>query len=107
MASTSRRRSRIVAFRTLFEADLSGHPMESVLSRQLEEAGLASDARAFTSNLVAGVVDRRDEIDEVIRRHAPAFPLEDMAAVDRNILRLAIYEVLFDTDPAPLRSAIN
>ena len=107
MASTSRRRSRIVAFRTLFEADLSGHPMESVLSRQLEEAGLASDARAFTSNLVAGVVDRRDEIDEVIRRHAPAFPLEDMAAVDRNILRLAIYEVLFDNRRAPLRSAIN
>ncbi len=107
MPSVSRRRSRIVAFRTLFEADLSGHPLDGVLARQLEEAGLAAEARAFTSALVAGVAARRDEIDEVIRRHASAFPLEDMAAVDRNVLRLAIYEVLFDTDRAPLRAAIN
>jgi N utilization substance protein B len=107
MASTSRRRSRIVAFRTLFEADLSGHPLEGILVRQLQESGLTPDARAFTSALVAGVTSHQAEIDQVIRRHAPAFPLEDMAAVDRNVLRLAIYEVLFDTDPAPLRSAIN
>jgi transcription antitermination protein NusB len=42
-----------------------------------------------------------------IERHAPAFPLEDMAGIDRNVLRLAIYEVLFDTGRAPLRVAIN
>lgn len=107
MATTSRRRSRIVAFRTLFEADLSGHPLRDILERQLAEAGLSGESGAFARGLVEGVQGRRNIIDAVIRKHAPAFPLEDMAAVDRNVLRLAIYEVLFDTDPAPLRSAIN
>ncbi|GMU39872.1 MAG: hypothetical protein AMXMBFR23_07380 [Chloroflexota bacterium] len=107
MVATPRRRSRIVAFRTLFEADMSGHPLAAVLERQLEEAGLTGESGAFARGLVAGVEERRDAIDTVIRKHAPAFPLEDMAVVDRNVLRLAIYEVLFDTDPAPLRSAIN
>ena len=107
MPSNSRRRSRILAVQVLFEADSSGRDLERVLARQLAESNLGKDARAFASDLVRGVEEHRAEIDATIERHATAFPLEDIAIVDRNVLRLAIYEVLFDTRRAPLRVAIN
>ncbi len=103
----SRRRSRILAFRVLFEADVSGHPVEVVRMRQFAEAGLGKEALEFAGDLIDGVREHEAEIDETIRRHAPAFPLEDLSPVDRNVLRLAIYEVRFDTRRAPLRVAIN
>ncbi len=107
MATRARRRSRIVAFQALFEADESGHPQEQVLEFQLSRAGLDPDAEEFARELVRGVRDRCPEIDSVIEHHAPAFPLSEMAPVDRSVLRLAIYEVLFDNRRAPLRVAIN
>lgn len=107
MAISSRRRSRIAAFQALFEADLSKRPPLEVLERQLAESHLSATASAFARALVAGVADQGEAIDDVIRRYAPAFPLTDMAPVDRNVLRLAIYEVLFDNRRAPLRVAIN
>ncbi len=107
MTSQSRRRSRIAAFQVLFEADITGRLVPQVLDRHLGESTLTTDARSFTNDLVFGVGRHLEDIDDTIRRFAPAFPLEDMAAVDRNVLRLAIYEVLFDTDRAPLRVAIN
>jgi N utilization substance protein B len=107
MPISSRRRSRIAAFQALFEADLSGRPPLEVLERQLAESRLSAPASAFARELVAGIDAQRTVIDDVIRRFAPAFPLGDMAPVDRNVLRLAIYEVLFDNRRAPLRVAIN
>ena len=107
MASSSRRRSRILAVQVLFEADSSGRDVETVLARQLEESRLTDHARSFAAELVRGVQAHRDEIDATIEAHATAFPLDDIALVDRNVLRLAIYEVLFDTRRAPLRVAIN
>ena len=103
----SRRRSRIVAFQVLFEADTADRDIASTLERHLQEARLSEDAAAFTHHLIDGVQRHREAIDDVIRERAPAFPLRDMAPVDRNVLRLAIYEVLFDNQPAPLRTAIN
>ena len=107
MTSQSRRRSRIAAFQVLFEADITGRLVPEVLNRHLAESSLTPEARQFTKDLVYGVGRYLEDIDDTIRHYAPAFPLEDMAAVDRNVLRLAIYEVLFDTGPAPLRVAIN
>jgi transcription antitermination protein NusB len=107
MVASSRRRSRIAAFQALFEADVSERDPLEVLERQLEDSRLGSEGRTFALALVRGVVAACATIDDVIRRYAPAFPLEDMAPVDRNVLRLAIYEVLFDNRGAPLRVAIN
>jgi len=107
MMSQSRRRSRIAAFQVLFEADITGRLVPEVLNRHLAESSLTPDARQFAKDLVYGVGRYLEDIDDTIRRYASAFPLEDMAAVDRNVLRLAIYEVLFDTGRAPLRVAIN
>ncbi|MSQ29885.1 MAG: transcription antitermination factor NusB [Dehalococcoidia bacterium] len=105
--ASSRRRSRIAAFHALFEADMGGRPLEPVLARHLTEAGLDAEGVMFARGLAEGVETNLEAIDEVIGRFAPAFPLAEMAAVDRNVLRLAVYEVLFDTDSAPLRAAIN
>lgn len=107
MASQSRRRSRILAVQVLFESDANRRPLAMVLERQLNESALNEDARAYARSLVQGVEQHLEVIDDTIRRHAPAFPLEDMPGVDRNVLRLAIYEMLFDTGRAPLRVAIN
>lgn len=107
MPSGSRRRSRILAFQVLFEAEQHEQPVASTLERRVTESDLDDAARTFASDLVAGVDEHRTAIDEVISRHAPAFPLDEMAPVDRNVLRLAIYEVLFDNRRAPLRVAIN
>lgn len=107
MASSSRRRSRILAFQVLFEAEQHDRAISTVLDVRIGESNLSEDGATFVRELVDGVTEKRADIDLVIERHAPAFPLEDMAPVDRNVLRLAIYEVLFDNRRAPLRVAIN
>lgn len=107
MPSGSRRRSRILAFQVLFESEQHEQPVAETLERRLDDSDLDSAARTFAGDLVRGVDADRTAIDEVISKHAPAFPLAEMAPVDRNVLRLAIYEVLFDNRGAPLRVAIN
>ena len=109
----SRRRSRILAFRVLFELDMTDHDIadlgrtQLVRDRQFQESGLSPDALEFAAYLLDGVSRHREEIDSLIVEFAPAFPLQDLSPVDCNVLRLAIYEVLFDTRHAPLRVAIN
>ena len=107
MPRGGRRRSRIVAFQVLFEADVSARPVPPILERHLREADLDEDADEFVRHLVDGVQQHLVAIDATIARHAEAFPLGDMAPVDRNVLRLAVFEVLFDNRGAPLRAAIN
>ena len=107
MAGGSRRRSRIEAFQVLFEADVSGKQPAAVLEAHLRASERSPEGEAFVRQLVDGVVEHREAIDAVIAERAPAFPLADMAPVDRNVLRLAIFEVLFDNRAAPLRVAIN
>ncbi len=107
MPRSGRRRSRIVAFQVLFEADASSRPVDPILERHLRDADLDEDADEFVRHLVNGVQQHLADIDATIARHAGAFPLGDMAPVDRNVLRLAVFEVLFDNRRAPLRAAIN
>lgn len=107
MARGGRRKARIVAFQVLFEADASARAVGPVLERRLLEAALPEEADEFVRHLVDGVQEHLAEIDATIARYAASFPLEDMAPVDRNVLRLAVFEVLFDNRGAPLRAAIN
>ena len=102
-----RRRSRILALQALYEADQSGRAPAEVLDRSLGEAGLTEEASAFVRALVGGVEAHREDIDAVIGERAPAFPLAEMAPVDRNVLRLALFEICFDNRRAPLAVAIN
>ena len=83
-----------------------GHNAEAALGRLLEGGPLSEDGTVFARGLVGGVIAHREEIDRHIRKFAPAWPLEQMPAVDRNILRLAIFEVLLDNS-VPVKVGIN
>jgi N utilization substance protein B len=101
-----RRKARIIALKALYEMDTVAHQPEDILARLLEEAAAPPDVEAFARELVTSVLAHQEEIDEVIRQKAPAWPLEQVAVVDRNILRLAIFEILLD-NRVPVRAAIN
>ncbi len=101
-----RRKARIAALKTLFEVDSVGHPPDQILERLLEELPLPPDAVGFARHLIHGVIDNRERLDAIIRKNAPVWPLEQVAAVDRSILRLAIYEIVID-NRVPMRAAIN
>ena len=101
-----RRKARTIALQTLYELDCSAHKPKEVLARLLKERALPDEAADFAQSLVKGVLQNKKDIDDVIRRFAPAFPVEQVAPIDRNILRLAIFEVLFD-NRVPMKAAIN
>lgn len=103
----SRRRARIIALQTLYELDIVRHPALEVLERHLEEEGVSAETANFARQLVDGVVSNLSKIDEIIRECAPNWPLEQMARMDKSILRLAIFEVLFDNNATPPKAAIN
>jgi len=100
-----RRKARAVALQTLFEVDCTDHNFGLSLDWLLANTSLAEEMVQFTHELVSKVVENREAIDEVIQRFAPAWPLQQMAIVDRNILRLAVSEILFGA--APPKVAIN
>ena len=102
----ARRRARILAFQALYEIDTVGHKAEGVVTRLLAEARLSEENAAFTRELVSGVVQNKEKIDRNIRSFAPAWPIEQIPAVDKNILRLAIFEILLD-NKVPVKVAIN
>ena len=106
MAGGSRRRARIAALKALYEADTSDHEPTGALERIVGEERLAEDPASFAGDLIQGVLAQQDEIDQAIGKAAPAWPVEQLAAVDRNILRLAIMEMLRDNG-TPVSAVIN
>jgi len=101
-----RRKARTVALQGLYESDAAGHKLDDVLVRLLSEGEFSEENSVFARDLVNGVVNNQNKIDEYIQRFAPAWPIEQIPAIDRNILRLAIFEILFDNG-VPVKVAIN
>ncbi len=101
-----RRKARIAALQTLFENDCVSHHTETSLGWLQEEYTLPEEALVFARELVSGVLDNKDRIDAMIQSHAPVWPVEQLSAIDRNILRLAIFEISID-NKVPLKAAIN
>src|SRR4030043_522412 len=101
-----RRKARTIALQALFELDCSAHKPKEVLAHLLEEKALPDEAADFAGSLVSGVLQNKKSIDDLIQRFAPAFPVNQIAPIDRNILRLAIFEILFD-NRVPVKAAIN
>ena len=102
----ARRRARRLALQALYEADAVGHNAEAVLTRLLEESKLSEDNAAFAGELVKGVNGHKAEIDRHIHTFAPAWPLSQMPVIDRNVLRLAIFEIIID-NRIPVKIGIN
>ena len=107
----NRHLSRSIAMQTLYEWDFGGCKDELIsdtLSRNIEEFGMGMDDTTFVYQLVDGVVSRKNELDEIIEKAAPAWPIDQIAIIDRNVLRLGLFELLFvDRDEVPPKVAIN
>lgn len=101
-----RRKARAIALQALYEIDTTRHDAAEVLGRFLAGEGLSEDNNAFVRQLVNQVTQHREEIDQSIKRFAPSWPVEQLSAIDRNILRLAISEILFD-NRVTIKIAIN
>jgi N utilization substance protein B len=101
-----RRKARIAALKALFECDSSGHDPEAALTWLAEEEELPQTALSYAQELVKGVLENKSRIDSLIHTHAPSWPVDQLSAIDRNILRVAIYEILMD-NRVPLKAAIN
>ncbi|MGC8916208.1 MAG: transcription antitermination factor NusB [Thermoanaerobaculum sp.] len=96
-----RRRGRELALQMLYQHELSGASLEEMTVRFEELEQAPAQARDFAVALVRGVLAHRDEIDQAVAEQAEHWRLDRMAAVDRNILRLAIFELLFHPDTPP------
>lgn len=96
----------MIALQALFELDTVGHEPADCVSRLAKEASAAKEITAYALELVNGVIENQKRINEIIEETAPAWPLNQIAATDRNILRLAIYEIVID-NKVPMRAAIN
>jgi N utilization substance protein B len=101
-----RRKARAIALQALYEVDTTRHEVDGVLRRLLTGGNLSEDNNAFVRHLVSQVVQHRGEIDRNIQQFAPAWPVEQLSVIDRNILRLAISEILFD-NIVTVKIAIN
>lgn len=102
-----RRQARVLALQTLYEIDCVSHAPSVVLYRRLSSADdLPSAYGDFARHLVTGVLKYQDVLDSFIHEHAPEWPLEQMAYIDRNILRIAIFEFAVD-GATPVKVAIN
>jgi N utilization substance protein B len=104
--SGTRRKARTIALQALYEVDSVARQAETVVERLLAEGELSEENNAFVRELVGGVIQNKDEIDRNIQRFAPAWPVEQIAIIDRNILRLAIFEILFD-NKVPVKVAVS
>lgn len=100
------RQARTLALQILFEGDLTGHELGDVTRRYTDDMSIPQPIRRYLERLVTGVAAHRETIDARIADAAPAFPVSQLPAVDRNILRLAIYELSHEPD-VPLKAAIN
>ena len=101
-----RRKARVLALQALYELDSVPHNQAEVINRLVGELRASASAARFATELVEGVIVNRPRIDEVLAQVAPAWPLDQIPPIDRNILRLAIYEVVID-NKVPMRAAIN
>ncbi len=102
-----RRLARATALQALYEIDVARHDPAEVVRQRIEEAGDLPPTEAnFVYKLVFGVLEHRPELDRYIEEIAPEWPVEQLAPIDRNILRMAIYELLHVPE-TPVKVAIN
>ncbi len=106
------RQVRQIALKSLYEAETSEHSAGEAFERQLTEAVNHDPAvgksrpKQYGRQILEGVIERKDDLDEYIQEAATQYPVDTLAIVDRNILRLAIWELLTDNS-APVAAVVN
>ena len=102
----SRTKARSVALQVLYEVDISGHPPATVLEQRIEENPMENSLTEFTSQIIYGVYPLFEKLDQFISQHAPEWPMDQVAVIDRNIIRIALWEFAV-SDMTPVKVAIN
>lgn len=107
----NRHLSRSIVMQTLFEWDFNGcddAKMEAILKRNMDEFASGLDDEGFAGNLIKGVLKKRKKLDQIIEKAAPEWPISQIAMIDRNVLRVGLYELLFGKrKEVPPKVAIN
>jgi len=103
----SRTRARSLALQVLYEVDMTNHPPAEVYKARLEETPLADELAEFARKIIFGVIPLLDTLDRIIAQYAPEWPLDQIAAIDRNVLRLACWEFASPAGETPIKVAIN
>lgn len=102
----SRTKARGIALQVLYEIDMMGHPPAEALANRLEEEPIEDNLVEFTRQIVFGVFPLIDKLDNFIAQHAPEWPLDQVAVIDRNILRISLWEFAAE-GCTPVKVAIN
>jgi N utilization substance protein B len=106
----TRQLGRGIALQSLYEWDFYGRKerMEDIVTRNLEEFAPGFSEKEFIENLTKGVVSKIGELDKIIEASAPDWPIEKLPIIDRNALRIGLYELLYaNREEVPPRVAIN
>jgi transcription antitermination protein NusB len=103
----SRTRARSLALQVLYEVDVTNHPPGEVYKARLEETPLSDELAEFARKIIFGVLPLIETMDRIIAQYAPEWPLEQIAAIDRNVLRLACWEFAAPDEETPVKVAIN
>ncbi len=107
----SRHLSRSIVLQSLYEWDFYGKKdgnLEQFIERNVEEFGPGLEEKKFVGDLVKGVTENLERIDDIIKIVAPEWPIDQIAMVDRNILRIGLFELIFgNQDEVPPKVAIN
>jgi N utilization substance protein B len=102
----TRHQARVLALQALYELDTTDHQADRAIAYRLEDQPLPAEGEAFLRLLVSGVLTHRQRLDALIQHYAPAWPVSQIAVIDRNILRIALFE-LGGTAGTPPKVAIN
>ena len=111
--ASNRHLGRIVALQTIYEYEFRTQVgdqsvvVDDILTRNLGKYKSSVDDTEFVDSLVRGVIDHMNELDNKLRPLAPEWPIEQIARVDRTVLRLGLYELLFSAYSVPPKVAIN
>jgi len=106
----SRHLSRSIAMQSLYEWDFSnkGGDLEKIVDRNIKEFGPGLEDQSLVWQIVTGVVEHLIKIDKIIEKAAPEWPLNQITIVDRNILRIGLFELLYaNKEEVPPKVAIN
>lgn len=111
--SSNRHLGRIVALQTLYEYEFrlesndATADVDNILANNLNRYDSAIDDKEFVNSLVKGVLEKQTELDDKIQPIAPEWPIQQIARIDRNILRIGMYELLYQSEVIPPKVAIN
>ena len=102
----SRTKARGIALQALYEIDLTGHAPGTAIEERLTDDPLEKGLSDFVRQIVTGVLPLAARLDHVIAQHAPEWPMDQVAVIDRNILRIALWEFAVE-ECTPVKVAIN